>query len=73
MYFQILNHSIPFFMKTKLRYAALILTGALMMGTGLQAQKKNKEEAPKGYDFTREIDLPATPVKNQYRTGTCWS
>lgn len=27
----------------------------------------------KGLQFTDNIVLPATPVKNQYRTSTCWS
>lgn len=33
--------------------------------------KKNDEQ--KGYQFTEEIRLNCTPVKNQYRSGTCWS
>lgn len=60
-------------MKTTFRYAALILLGAMILATGLQGQNKKKEEAPRGYSFTNEISLPATSVKNQYRTGTCWS
>ncbi len=40
----------------------------------LSAQKKNKETAvtPEGYKFTTVVSLPATPVKNQSATGTCW-
>ena len=37
---------------------------------------KNKDKSDKpatGYEFTDEIVLPATPVKDQYNTGTCWS
>ena len=26
-----------------------------------------------GYTFTIIKEIPATPVKNQYRSGTCWS
>ena len=26
-----------------------------------------------GYRFTNTLSLPATPVKNQYQSGTCWS
>lgn len=33
--------------------------------------EEDKKEA--GYVFETTIDLPATPVKNQYRSGTCWS
>ncbi len=36
------------------------------MITGLLAQES-------AYRFTNEISLPATPVKNQNRSGTCWS
>lgn len=28
---------------------------------------------PQGYNFTTIYDLPATPVKDQHRSGTCWS
>jgi hypothetical protein len=42
--------------------------------TPLSAQKKNKETVvtPEGYKFTTVVSLPATPVKNQAATGTCW-
>ena len=42
--------------------------------TSLQAQKSKKQEAagPEGYRFTTVVSLPATPVKNQSATGTCW-
>jgi len=32
-----------------------------------------KKPEPKGYQFKMLYDIPTTPVKNQYRTGTCWS
>lgn len=32
-----------------------------------------KKEAKEGYVFEDEILLPATSVKDQYRSGTCWS
>jgi hypothetical protein len=42
--------------------------------TPLSAQKKNKETSvtPEGYKFTTVVSLPATAVKNQSATGTCW-
>ncbi len=60
-------------MKTAIRYVALILIGAMLMGSSLQGQKRKSVETPEAYSFTIEISLPATPVKDQHRTGTCWS
>jgi len=60
-------------MKTELRYAALIMIGVMILGASLQGQKENKEKVPEGYSFTIEISLPATSVKDQHRTSTCWS
>jgi len=40
------------------------------------SQKVNVTPAPEtepGYKFTTIVDLKATPVRNQSRTGTCWS
>jgi bleomycin hydrolase len=36
------------------------------------AQEEDKKEK-EGYVFTEVIDIPNTSVKNQYRSGTCWS
>ena len=60
-------------MKTVVKYAALILIGVFVTGMGLQGQKKKKTDLPEGYSFTNVISLPATSVKDQHRTGTCWS
>jgi len=32
-----------------------------------------KKPETKGYNFKMLYEIPTTPVKNQYRTGTCWS
>lgn len=37
------------------------------------SQEDTATEKKKGYVFTDDIRLPATPVKNQFRSGTCWS
>jgi bleomycin hydrolase len=62
-------------MKNFLRYAALVCVGVALSVSSLNGQKKNKEkeEAPKGYEFTLVTSVPATPVKDQHRSGTCWS
>lgn len=37
------------------------------------SQEDSATENKDGYIFTDEIRLPATPVKNQSHSGTCWS
>ncbi|MCU0377186.1 MAG: C1 family peptidase [Bacteroidales bacterium] len=55
--------------KTLFALVALII--AVMQVT---AQKAGKEAVvtPEGYKFTTVVTLPASPVKNQAATGTCW-
>ncbi len=50
---------------------SLILIFTLVFANNLYAQKTNDSE--KGYVFKEDFRLPATSVKNQYRSGTCWS
>jgi bleomycin hydrolase len=49
--------------------AALLMAAAM---TPVLAQEEDGEKK-ESYQFTMKVDLPATPVKNQYRSGTCWS
>lgn len=51
---------------------AIALSLGLLTFTGAFAQEEKKEEN-EGYKFTMEKENPATSVKNQYRSGTCWS
>lgn len=49
--------------------AVLLFAGYCFAGPEGKGDGKN----PVGYVFEDEIKLPATSVKDQYRTGTCWS
>ena len=55
----------------KLRLIVSALAAIVAFNVYAEADKKKKEA--KGYVFTDEVKLPVTPVKNQYRSGTCWS
>ena len=59
--------------KSKTRILALMLMGAILSAPSLFGQKKEKKQESKGYEFTLEKSIPATSVKDQHRTGTCWS
>ncbi|MDX8340727.1 C1 family peptidase [Draconibacterium sp. IB214405] len=56
-------------MKLRLIFTALIVVYTF----SAFAEEKKKEEEAKGYVFEDEIELAATSVKDQYRSGTCWS
>jgi bleomycin hydrolase len=49
--------------------AAVLFSAFVTTGTGQSAVNPNQE----GYTFKEKISLPTTPVKDQNRTGTCWS
>ena len=48
----------------------LFLTLALWLATGI-SMAGNKDDS--GYKFELIKEIPHTSVKNQYRSGTCWS
>ena len=50
----------------------MVLFSALMIGQ-VWAQEKNDTTKEKGFQFTAIKDVPHTSIKNQYRSGTCWS
>lgn len=62
-------------MRKSIRFAALVCIGAALSFSNLNGQRKKKQEdeAPKGYEFTMVTSVAATPVKDQHRSGTCWS
>ena len=51
----------------------LLLAGLVLAAFTVSAQEKKEEEKEKGYEFTTIKEIPCTPVKDQYRSGTCWS
>ena len=51
--------------------AALICLPGLLMSQDKTEKKEEKKDT--GYVFTLVKQLPATSVKNQYHSGTCWS
>ena len=52
----------------------IIVAAATLAMTVLPAVSQEKPKAPKAKDFTFTTvkEIPVTPVKNQYRSGTCW-
>lgn len=50
-----------------------LLVSMIVAGTSVFAQDNQEEEKAEGYLFETIKDIPTTTVKNQYRSGTCWS
>lgn len=50
-----------------------VLLIALVLNINVFAQDESEKEDEKGYVFTETLNIPHTSVKNQYRSGTCWS
>jgi len=56
-----------------MRTTLSILMLALFMAFNTGYSQETAKKADSGYVFTIVKQVPATPVKNQYRSGTCWS
>ncbi len=50
----------------------IVLTLILSMPVFVFSQEERTDEDKSPYQFTIDKEVPHTPVKNQYRTGTCW-
>lgn len=50
-----------------------LLTLALVLPVFIHAQEKKAKKDTLVYQFKDIVDLPATSVKDQYRSGTCWA
>jgi len=55
----------------KLRITALALAILLPLAASAQAPRQ-PAVSTSSYQFTTDKELPITPIKNQYRSGTCW-
>lgn len=51
----------------------LFLAGLVLISAVASAQDKKEEEKEEGFKFTSVKEIPCTSVKDQYRSGTCWS
>lgn len=54
-------------------FLTIVLISVFISGIRMYGQKSSQPETPQEYQFTIEKSIPATSVKNQYRTNTCWS
>lgn len=53
--------------------ASVFLIFALVVSYPLTAQDDDQNQAENGYEFTDIDIIPHTSVKDQHRSGTCWS
>ena len=57
----------------KLRVLITVVFAVVFTVFGFSSDKEKGDRPYAGYVFEDELVLPSTPVKDQYRTGTCWS
>ena len=59
--------------RTILTLMQILLISLLVIPANAGNKKKKKDKKKEGYKIEVLTELPATPVKNQQRTGTCWA
>lgn len=55
------------------RFTTVLVALLIVLSTNIFAQEEETKEEEKGYVFTEDINVAHTAVRNQYRSGTCWS
>ncbi len=66
-----INHVFQISMK-RYRILVLMAVAIIFLSNSVFGQEEKKDEK-EGYHFTVIKELPSTPVKDQYRSGTCWA
>jgi bleomycin hydrolase len=56
-----------------MNYKTITLSLIALIFINITAFAQEEKEEKEGYQFVDEIYINNTPVKNQYRSGTCWS
>jgi len=59
-------------MKVFNKFFMVLLISVFLFLPAKTIAEENKKEEPPVYQFKILTEVPHTPVKNQYRTGTCW-
>ena len=54
-------------------FLSVITLGFIFLAAQVAAKEKKDQKKDEGYQFTRKIEIPATSVKDQASSGTCWS